>query len=108
MQFVADKKMVYVGDVVKLNAKSVERLTFTGGKLTISEASKGTERSRPEIEVSLEDLGLSFIVRFTKNHLDMVWNDITQQPKDSHGIIGMYCCKCIVRLNRTMQGQALN
>ena len=50
---------------------------------------KGTKVSRPEVQVNLEDLGLDFSVRYTKNHLDIVWNSITQQPKDSHGIIGM-------------------
>ena len=90
LRFVADQKMVYIGDSVKLNAESVEKLTFSRGKLTISETKRGKEKSRPEVQVNLEDLGMDFVVRFTKNHLDMVWNNIAQQPKDSHGIIGSY------------------
>ena len=89
LRFIADQKMVYIGDGVKLNAKSVEKLTFSRGKLVISEIKRGKVKSRPEVHVNLEDLGMDFIVRFTKNHLDMVWNNIAQQPKDSHGIIGM-------------------
>ena len=89
LRFVADQKIVYIGDSIKLNANSVEKLTFSKGKLTISEAKRGKEKSRPEVQVNLEDLGMDFVVRFTKNHLDMVWNNIIQQPKESHGIIGM-------------------
>ena len=89
LRFVASEKMVYVGDKVKLNVRSVERLKFSRGKLTINEVKKGTEVSRPEIHVNLEDLGLDFIIRYTKGHLDIVWNNIAQQPKDTHGIIGM-------------------
>lgn len=90
LRFTADEKMVYIGDSVKLNANSVEKLTFSKGKLTVSEAKRETgERSRPEVQVNLEDLGMDFVVRFTKNHLDMIWNNIAQQPKESHGIIGM-------------------
>ena len=89
LRFVADQKMVYIGDGVKLNAESVEKLTFSRGKFTISETKGGKEKSRPEVQVNLEDLGMDFVVRFTKNHLDMVWNNIAQQPKDSHGIIGI-------------------
>ena len=95
MRFVADEKMVYVGDVIKLNARSVEKLTFSKGKLTISEVKKGREVSRPEITVNLEDLGLNFIVRYTKNHLDMIWNNIIEQPKESHGIIGNLKCMAV-------------
>ena len=89
LRFVSDEKMVYVGDTVKLSARSVERLKFSKGKLTVSEVKKGTDVYRPEVQVNLGDMGLDFTVRYTKNHLDIVWNSITQQPKDSHGIIGM-------------------
>lgn len=90
LSFIADQKMVYIGDGIKLNAGNIEKLTFSQGKLTISETKRGKEKSRPEIQVYLEDLGMDFAVRFTKSHLDMVWNNIAQQPKDSHGIIGMH------------------
>ena len=90
LRFVADQRMVFIGDGVKLNAGSEEKLTFSSGKLTINETKREKEKSRPEIQVCLEDLGMDFAVHFTKNHLDMIWNNIAQQPKDSHGIIGMY------------------
>ena len=90
LRFIADQEMVYIGDGVKLHARSVEKLTFSRGKLTISERKGGKQKSsRPEVQVKLEDLGIDFVVRFTKHHLDMVWNNIAKQPTDSHGIIGM-------------------
>lgn len=89
LRFVANEKMIHIGDTVKLNAKTVEKLTFSKGRLIISEVKKAKELSRPEILVNLEDVGLNFVVRYTKNHLDMVWNNIAQQPKHSHGIIGI-------------------
>ena len=98
LRFVANEKMVYIGDGIKLNAKNVEKLTFSRGKLTISEAKREKQRSRPEIQVHLEDHGLDFIVHFTKDHLDMVWNNIAKQPEDSHGIIGMHIIMSFLNL----------
>ena len=91
MRFVAEEKMVYVGDKIKLNADMVEKLTFTNGKLKISEAMREKNQlTRFDVQVDLKDLGLSFAVRFVKgNHLDVMWNSVLQQPKESHGIIGM-------------------
>jgi hypothetical protein len=91
LRFVADTKKIYIGDKIKLNADAVKKLTFANGKLQISDTEKDkNQRARLEVQVNLKDLGLSFAVWFVKgNHLDMKWNNILQQPKNSHGLIGM-------------------
>ena len=91
MRFVADTKKIYIGNKIKLNADAVEKLTFVNGKLQISEAERDdSQKTHLEVQVDLMDLGLSFAVWFVKgNHLDMKWNNVLQQPKNSHGIIGM-------------------
>ena len=90
MRFVADTKTIYIGDKIKLNADAVEKLTFTDGKLQILEAEReNSQKTRLEVQIDLVDLGLSFAVWFVKgNHLDMMWNSVLQQPKNSHGLIG--------------------
>ena len=90
LRFEASDEMVYVGDKVTLNAQSVKKLTFTNGKLTIDESDdpNGGKKTKPRVEVDLKDVGMSFMVRFVKGHIDMVWNKVRKQPKDSHGIIG--------------------
>ncbi len=40
------------------------------------------------LKVELKDVGLSFFVRYMSNHLDMIWDSVATQPKDSHGMIG--------------------
>ncbi len=40
------------------------------------------------LQVELRDVGLSFFVRYMSNHLDMIWDSVATQPKDSHGMIG--------------------
>lgn len=91
LRFVADTKKIYIGDKIKLNADAVEKLTFVNGKLQISEAERdSSQRTHLEVQVDLMDLGLNFAVWFVKgNHLDMKWNNVLQQPKNSHGLIGM-------------------
>ncbi len=42
--------------------------------------------------MDLKDVGLSFFVRYMSNHLDMIWDSVATQPKDSHGMIGMLAC----------------
>ena len=45
--------------------------------------------------VELEDVGLSFTVFFKKNHLDIGWNRVSFQGRDSHGILSeSVACTC--------------
>ena len=91
VRLVADERMIYISDKIKLHAKSVEKLIFVNGKLKIVEAVRENDQKvHLEVQINLVDLGLNFIVWFVKgSHLDMTWNNVLQQPKRSHGIIGM-------------------
>ena len=40
------------------------------------------------VHIDLQDVGLSLTVKFKRFHLDIVWNKVGKQPKDSHGLIG--------------------
>ena len=81
--------MVYMDDKISLNTQSVKKLTFVNGKLTVTESDPTTRKGvHPQVEVDLQDVRIAFTVRFVKQHIDMVWNKVRKQPKDSHGIIG--------------------
>ena len=89
LRFCAEKNMVCVGDKVKLQASGVERITFSQGKLSISERSAGGDVSKPAVLVEFPDIGLSFTVTFVRGrHLDMTWNKVEPNMDDSHGMIG--------------------
>ena len=114
MRFEASSKIIYIGDKISLDAQSVKRLTFANGKVSVAESDPNTRRSEyPQVEVDLQDVGIAFTVRFVKDHIDMVWNKVRKQSKDSHGIIGelisfmhhhpyvwlaiaaLLCCNCL-------------
>lgn len=88
IRFEAEDKMIYIGEKLSLHVKKIDRLTFTNGKLTISEALRDKKEKRFRVHVELVDIGLSFRVDFVKGHLDMTWNKVGKQPANSHGIIG--------------------
>ena len=86
LRFDASEKKIYIGTKVTLLAQKVERLTFSKGKLSIAEFASKPEH--PVVHVDLQDVGLSLTVRFKRFHLDIVWNKVDKQPKDTHGLIG--------------------
>ncbi len=88
LRFEAGEKKVYIGDKASLVAQRVERITFNNGKLTIAQAPGLKRGKRHEVQVHLLDIGLVFSVRFVKHHLDLAWEKVFSQPRDSHGIIG--------------------
>ena len=90
LRFVAKENMVYIGDKVVLHARNIERLTFTNGKLTISEAPPFKGFKYPEVLVDLHDVSLSFSIKFMNEHLDIFWHSTGVQAVDSHGLIGMF------------------
>ena len=91
IRFEALNKMVYVDDKISLKAQSVKKLTFANGKLTVTESDPTIRKAvYPQVQVDLQDVGIAFTIRLVKEHLDMVWNKVRKQPKDSHGIIGKY------------------
>ena len=86
------EKKIYIGDEVALQVQKIEKLAFSNGKLMISESSRTKGEKSPEVYVDLQDVGLSFKVRFTKSkHLDLSWDRVAKQPTDSHGMIGKGC-----------------
>lgn len=89
LRFCAEESMVCVGEKVKVQASGVERMTFSQGKLSISERSVEGDANKPSVLVEFPDIGLSFTVTFVRGrHLDMTWNKVEPNMADSHGMIG--------------------
>lgn len=91
IRFEASNNMVYVDDKISLNAHNVKKLTLANGKLSVTESDQTVRKNaHTQVQVDLHDVGITFTVYFVKDHIDMVWNKVRKQPKDSHGIIGEY------------------
>lgn len=88
LRFEATEKNIYIGDKIVLQAKNIERLTFANGKLTISEAPPIVGFHYPSVLVDLQDVEISFTIKFTNQHLDMYWHSTGKKVTDSHGLIG--------------------
>ena len=88
LRFEAKENKIYVNDKVVLKARNIEKLTFSNGKLTISEAPPVEGFKYPKALVDLQDMELSFSIQFLTEHLDLYWHSTGQQTADSHGIIG--------------------
>ena len=94
LRFDAKTKTVSVGNKLTLDAKGVESLKFSNGKLIISEKDvddKEYDHEHPSVCVNLEDVGLHFHVTFYGEHLDIFWNSVTidnEGNKNIHGLIG--------------------
>ena len=86
LRFDASEKKIYIGKKVTLLAQKIEHLTFSKGKLSITEFASKPEH--PVVHVDLQDVGLSLTVRFKRFHLDIEWNKVNKQPKGTHGLIG--------------------
>ena len=96
LRFVVEEKTIYIGEKVVLQVQRIDKLTFSNGKLLIAESSRTKGEKSPEVYVDLQDVGLSFKVRFTKSkHLDLSWERVAKQPADSHGMIGESCLEII-------------
>ena len=94
LRFVAKENKVYIGDKVVLCVRNIEKLAFTNGKLTISEAPPFEGFKYPEVFVDLHDVSLSFSIKFMSEHLDIFWHSTGVQTVDSHGLIGMFDLGC--------------
>ncbi len=94
LRFCAKEQVVCIGDKVKLNANGVDRLTFSNGKLSISERLEEGDLERPEVLMEFPDFGISFTVVFVRGkHLDMIWNKVEPNMGKSHGMIGKYAAE---------------
>ena len=88
LRFEVQEKKVYIGHEVALSVENIDNLSFSSGKLRISETSKNGTEKTPEVTVHLKDVGLSFRVQYKTRHLDLLWDRVEKQPNNSHGIIG--------------------
>ena len=73
-----------------LSPQNVKKIMFKAGGVVISDKSPSNvpEGPQPSVLVFIEGAGLTFSVRFMREHLDMFWHDNTIQEKDSHGLVG--------------------
>ncbi len=53
LRFDMERKMLYIGDKVKLSVKNVESISLSGGKLTVSEADDVEDEKVPEVKVCM-------------------------------------------------------
>jgi hypothetical protein len=90
LRFEAKEKKVYIGDKVELAAKNIDRMTFKNGKLMISEAPPTDKFKYPSIYVDLQDVEITFTMKFLAEHLDIFWHRTGGKIPDSHGIIGRH------------------
>jgi len=81
-------KEVHIAEKVTLKAKNIEKLTFHEGKQTISEAPPKEGFQYPAVKVNLNDVGLTFTIKYTGSHLGMFWHSVGEQREDSHGLVG--------------------
>jgi len=95
VRFEAADKTVHIGDKLSLHVKKIDKLTFSNGKLVISEAPKDRKARGYHLEVELVDIGIHFWVEFVKDHLDMSWYKVGKQPPKSHGIIGEFIAQTV-------------
>ena len=88
LRFEAKENKIYIGDEVELTAKSIDKIVFKNGKLTISEAPPSEGFKYPSIYVDLQDVEITFTMKFLSEHLDIIWHKTGEKVSDSHGIIG--------------------
>ena len=88
LRFESKVNTIHIGDKIMLKARNIEKLTFSNGKLTISEAPPVEGFKYPAVYVDLQDVSLSFTIKFMNEHLDLFWHSTGQVITDSHGIIG--------------------
>ncbi len=88
MRFESSTKTIHIDNKVTLSAGKIDRLVVNKGKLSISEATNDAEGDGLGVRVEVLDAGISFSVKFMKNHIDMVWHKTGSKLTKSHGIIG--------------------
>ena len=89
LQFIATDHLVRIGERVQLDARTIKKLIFRSGELSILEIPLNHTPRYPHIHVTFIDSGFEFSIRFTKNdHLDLYWHNTGVPFKHSSGIIG--------------------
>ena len=83
--------MVRIGDRAELDAKTIKKLTFNKGELSVLHVPSNHTQKYPRVLVDL-DSKLSFTVGFTRNsasHLDLYWHSTRISTKVSTRVVGM-------------------
>ena len=88
LRFVAIENEIHIDNQMVLQARNIEKITLENGKLTVSEAPPIDGYKTPFVRVNLNDVDLSFSVKFMTEHLDLYWHSTGQKTTDSHGLIG--------------------
>ena len=89
LQFTADDQLVRIGKRIEMEAKTIKKLSFQSGKMTMLEVPSNHTLRYPRIHVEFLDSGLEFTIKYTKsNHLDLDWHNTRVPSKKSGGIVG--------------------
>ena len=89
LQFTAADQLVRIGARVQFDAKTIKKLTFNKGELSVLKVPSNHTRRYPRIQVDYIDSRLSFTVRFAKNsHLDLYWHSTGIPSNTSSGVVG--------------------
>ena len=92
LQFTAADWLIRIGDRVELDAKTIKKLTFKNGELSVLHVPSNHTQRYPRVLVDFIDSKLSFTVGYTKNsHLDLYWHSTGIPSKISTGVVGMLC-----------------
>ena len=91
LRFTAANQRVRIGERVHLDAKTIKKLTFNKGELSILKVPSNRTQRYPRVQVEFIDSKLSFTVGFTKNsHLDLYWHSTGIPSARSTGVVGMF------------------
>ena len=72
------------------DAKTIKKLTFNKGQLSVLKVPSNHTQQYPQVQVDFIDSKLSFTVGYTKNgHLDLYWHSTGIPSKSSTGVVGM-------------------
>ena len=92
LQFTADDQLVHVGARVQLDAKTVSKISFNDGKLTVLETPHNHTPKFPRVGVEFLDSQLHFTVAFVHNaHINVEWHNTGEPYESSKGVVGTFC-----------------
>ena len=90
LRFESVVNKIYIDNQMVLDARNIEKITIKNGKVIISEAPPIEGYVQPFVRVDLDDVELSFSIKFMTEHLDVYWHSTGKSFTDSHGLIGMF------------------
>ena len=95
LRFVSIDNEIHIDNQMVLHARNIEKIRIENGKLMISEAPPTEAYKQPFVRVDLNDVELSFSIKFMTEHLDLYWHSTGQKIADSHGLIGNIAHACM-------------